>query len=91
MYCGVQRCRVQRARGRADNLPREVRMLLDRFAGHERGHFDLVLVEQVEHARHAFLNSVIEEAVGAEIRIAALDRFGDRPSSFPRSAVQACT
>ena len=57
-----------------DDFLREIWSLLDRLADHEGRELDLMLVHQVEDARHAFVDTVLEEGVGRQVGQAFLDR-----------------
>jgi hypothetical protein len=51
-----------------DDFAREIRRLVYRMPDHERGHFDLVLVEQIQDAWDAFIYAVFKEGVRGQIR-----------------------
>lgn len=67
-----------------DDLPREIRRLLDRLPNHEGGQLDLMLIRQVEDSRHPLIDAIMEEGVGRQVRQPLLDvgddsaRAGDR-------------
>src|ERR1700736_2404078 len=51
-----------------DDFACEIRRLVYRMADHERGHFDLVLVEQIQDTRDAFIDTVLKEGVRGQVR-----------------------
>lgn len=60
-----------------DDLPREIRRLLDRLPNHEGGQLDLMLIRQVEDSRHPLIDAIMEEGVGRQVRQPLLDGVGD--------------
>jgi len=62
----------------SDDLRGDLRVPADRVADHERGHLDLVLVQQVQDAGHALARPVLVEGVLPQVGEAIQDRLGDR-------------
>jgi hypothetical protein len=69
-------CRAPRFVAAPDDLTRQLVMLFDRLADHERRDLDAMLVEQVERTRNALVHAVVEEGIRHLIGVAGLDRFG---------------
>ena len=61
----------------SDDLPCQVGGFIDRTADHERRHLDPVLVEQVLEAGNSFVDSVLKERIGRQVRTALLDGIRD--------------